>query len=296
MESIKIYDRVSKRIEIEKVYGAHALKFLYGGNRFGTWFNHILSKNAFFSHFYGLLMKSSFSKRLIFPFIEDYSIDILEFEDTICSFASFNDFFIRKLKKEARPIHSSEAIIPADGRYYFFSHLDDMAEFLVKGKKFNVESLLRDETLAKNYLDGSIIFARLCPVDYHRFHFPCDGIVGPSKLINGYYYSVNPLSVRKNMEIFSENKRMVTEIESPIFGKVLFIEIGATNVGSIHQTYTPNSFCQKGSEKGYFSFGGSALIILFQKNKIAIDQDLLDATKKEIEIRCLMGQSMGQPY
>ncbi len=87
---------------------------------------------------------------------------------------------------------------------------------------------------------------------------------------------------------------MITELFTEQFGKVLYLEIGATNVGSIHQTYSPNTFCVKGAEKGYFSFGASSLILLFKKDAIRFDQDLLDAMKSGLEIRCLMGQSMGK--
>lgn len=294
METIKYYDRISKKIEIEKVYGARTLKFLYGKSLLGKWIRNILSKNAFFSHIYGKFMKSSFSKRLIFPFIENYFVDILEFENTICSFSSFNDFFIRKLKKASRPIHSQDAVIPADGRYYFFSNIDQTTDFIVKGEKLNLKNLLNNEEYALRYREGSLVIGRLCPMDYHRFHFPCDGNISPARLINGYYYSVNPISIKKNIHIFCQNKRMITEIDSPIFGKVLLIEIGATNVGTIHQTYQPNRYYLKGDEKGYFSFGGSALILLFEKDKVKFDDDLLKATQNRMEIRCLMGQSMGQ--
>ena len=85
-------------------------------------------------------------------------------------------------------------------------------------------------------------------------------------------------------------------MNSKDFGKVLFLEIGATFVGAIHQTYTPNKPHQKGDEKGYFSFGGSSLILLFQKGKIQFDPDLLHATSQGVEIKCLMGQSMGKTY
>jgi phosphatidylserine decarboxylase len=73
----------------------------------------------------------------------------------------------------------------------------------------------------------------------------------------------------------------------------LFLEIGATCVGAIHQTYTPEVLTSKGAEKGYFSFGGSSLILLFPPNTIRFDEDLIKATAQNIEIRCLMGQQMG---
>ncbi|MEC7838936.1 MAG: archaetidylserine decarboxylase [Chlamydiota bacterium] len=238
-------------------------------------------------------MNSRWSKCKIQPFIEKYSIDVFEFKDPISSYHSFNDFFIRKLKLESRPIHFNDAVIPADGRYYFYSDISKVDGFIVKGEKFDVDSLLQDTQLANRYKDASVVLARLCPVDYHRYHFPCDCTPSVAKIINGYLYSVNPIAIKQNIHIFAKNKRAVTEFETDKFGKVLFLEIGATNVGSINQTYVPGNTYSKGEEKGYFSFGGSALIILFEQGSIQFDQDLLDATKNGFEIRCLMGQSMG---
>ena len=134
---------------------------------------------------------------------------------------------------------------------------------------------------------------RLCPSDYHRFHFPCDCVPGQTRLINGWLYSVNPLAIKNNLDIFTQNKRTLCELETNRFGKILYLEIGATNVGSIQQTYEPFEKQPKGAEKGYFEFGGSSLILLFAKGMIQFDQDLLDATEAGLEMRCLMGQQMG---
>ena len=211
-------------------------------------------------------------------------------------FSSFNDFFIRQLKKEARPIapDPSTAIIPADGRYYFYQEIHLSQGFVIKDKKFDLAALLQSESLAAAYREGSMLIARLCPSDYHRFHFPCDGQPTSSELINGWLYSVNPVAIKKNLDIFTQNKRTLCTIQSPLFGPVLYLEVGATCVGSIQQTYPVDQNCLKGMEKGYFEFGGSCLILLFVKGSIQFDADLIQATKAGLEIRCLMGQSMGK--
>ena len=138
-----------------------------------------------------------------------------------------------------------------------------------------------------------MVIGRLCPTDCHRFYFPCDCIPGETTCINGWLYSVNPISLRKNIHILTQNKRTICELETQNFGKILYLEVGATNVGSIHQTYTPKKHHPKGSEKGYFSFGASVIILLFEPNKIKIADDLLAAFAKQIEDRCLIGQEMG---
>lgn len=296
--SILYIDRITKKRETEQVYGAQALHFLYGEGKFNLLSKPLLkfvSKNPLFSQLFGFWQKQPRTKRNILPFIQKYGVDASEFLDPVDAFPSFNDFFIRKLKTEARPIAPGEnvAIIPADGRYYFYQHLDRTDGFIVKGEKFCLSSLLEDEALAAHYEQGSMVIARLCPTDYHRYHFPVDCTPSETRLINGWLYSVNPIALRKNIHIFTQNKRCVTVLDTEKFGKVLFVEIGATSVGSMIQTYEPNKPTRKGAEKGYFSFGASSLILLFEPNTILFDEDLVAATGEGLEMRCLLGQSLG---
>lgn len=299
MPPIYYIDRAAPKRCEEKVYGASFLRLLYGDcllSRIGgNSLAFLLARIPFISAFYGYLQNLPSSAKNIAPFIEEFDIDTTEFAKDPSTFSSFNDFFTRKLKPNARPLAPGDqtAVIPADGRYLFFQNIRKSDGFAVKGKKFHLVNLLQDEALAAEYEDGAMVIARLCPTDYHRFHFPCDCKAGKTTLINGQLHSVNPWAIKKNIEIFTENKRTLCTLQTDSFGKILFLEIGATCVGAIHETYKEDSFHAKGDEKGYFSFGGSSLILLFPPNKIIFDQDLLDATAQQIEIKCLMGQSMG---
>ncbi|MBA3957304.1 MAG: phosphatidylserine decarboxylase [Parachlamydiaceae bacterium] len=298
MDPIIYIDRTTGKEEIEHVYAAAALKFIYGDEATSRYLGmpllHMFVKNPIFSAVYGFWQKQRWTKRKIAPFIEMFHVDPSEFFEQVDQFDSFNDFFIRKLKPEARPLAAADAIIPADGRYLFHPNISEAEGFFVKGEKFDLTSLLEDAQLASRYTQGSIVMGRLCPTDYHRYHFPCDCIPGETRLINGWLYSVNPVAIKKDIHIFTKNKRAICELHSEQFGRVLFIEIGATNVGSINQTYTPNASHSKGDEKGFFSFGASSLILLFEPGRIVFDQDLLAATAAGHEIKCLMGQSMGK--
>ncbi|MBA2726977.1 MAG: phosphatidylserine decarboxylase [Parachlamydiaceae bacterium] len=300
MPPIKYIDRVSGKKEIDKVYAEAALRFFYGdgisSRFFGRPINYLWARNPIFSSMYGWWQSLSCTKRNVRTFIERYGVDASEFEDSVDSFSSFNEFFIRKLKASARPIAAGNgvAVIPADGRYLFFPNIQTSEGFLVKGKKFNLSTLLDNENLPEDYREGTMVIARLCPSDYHRFHFPCDSTPNAAELINGWLYSVNPIAIKRDIDIFTQNKRTLTHLDGSPFGKVLYIEVGATNVGSITQTYAPNQFQAKGKEKGYFSFGASTLILLFPPNSIVLDSDLLAASHQGIEIKCLMGQSMGK--
>jgi phosphatidylserine decarboxylase len=298
MDYIHYSDRATGKQEVEKVYFEGIIRFLYGksllSRTLGRFLVQTMAKWPFFSWLYGYFQKLPFSKRKIEPFIKRYNVDSTEFQDPVTAFSSFNDFFIRKLKPECRPFAQSPAIIPADGRYRFYNDLSENQIFSVKNKDFSLATLLRDENKAAKFINGSLVIARLCPTDCHRFYFPIDCTPQASHLINGMLYSVNPIAIKDNPWIYCTNRRVVTYLESEHFGTVAFLEIGATNVGSIIQTYTPNKPYKKGEEKGYFSFGGSALIMLFEPKSIHFDPDLLEFMKSRIEIRCLIGQSLGK--
>lgn len=300
MTEITFLDRKTKREEKEKVYGQFFIEMLYGEKWLARFFSFFLlpffSRISFLSQLYGYFQKSSMSRFKVKPFVQAYQIDPSEFLEPLDRFVSFNDFFIRRLKPECRPIadENDVAILPADARYLVFQNIETVDGFWVKGKKFALEDLLQNEQLATSYAQGAMVIARLCPVDYHRFHFPCQCTPGVAQSINGPLFSVNPMALKRNIEILSENKRMITELQTQQFGKIQYIEVGATYVGSIQQTYAPSRPYAKGEEKGYFSFGGSCLILLFEPGKIAFDQDLIDTSMKKIEARGLLGQSLGR--
>ncbi len=299
MKAINVINRETGNPEKEQVYGSLAIDLLYSDHSIYKWLGaplrYLTTNYSFFSYLFGLYQDISFSKRKIEPFIKTYQIDTSEFLKKTDEFISFNDFFTRKLKPECRQINSNPniAVIPADGRYLCYQSIDKADGFVIKEEKFQIDKLLNNNTLVKKYTNGSMVIARLCPTDYHRFHFPCDCTPGISRFIHGFLYSVNPKAIKHNIHIFTENKRTICELKTNKFGRVLFIEIGATNVGSINQTYHPNSSHKKGDEKGYFSFGASSLILLFEPNTVQFDKDLLKYSENHQEVKCKMGQSLG---
>ena len=130
--------------------------------------------------------------------------------------------------------------------------------------KFSLEELLGEAGLASEFSGGSMVISRLCPTDYHRFHFPVAGVPKESTLINGWLYSVSPVALRRNIRYLVENKRMMTVIETVEFGRVIMLEVGATNVGSIRQGFVPGRVVVEGEEKGLFDVpGGSCVITVF---------------------------------
>jgi len=287
-------DRASQKTLKEEVYFEGAIRFLYRNNLLCRTLLFLICRFSFCSYLFGKLQRLPSSKKKIRPFVENFHVDPSEFEKPLEAFTSFNDFFIRELKKEARPLSLAKALIPADGKYLVFDSLDAGTPFFIKKEWLNIDLLLKDDPKATLFQNGaSCVLARLTPKDCHRYYFPVSGAPSAPSLIKGPLYSVSPIATRTQPSIFSQNKRTLVHIDSPLFGTVSMITIGATNVGSIHETFQPNQFYEKGDEKGYFSFGGSSIILLFEKGRIQFDEDLIKASKEGLETQCLIGQSLG---
>jgi len=152
-----------------------------------------------------------------------------------------------------------------------------------KEKIFNLPDTLQDEKLEKEFNDGVLVICRLAPQDYHRFHTPVEGKIKSFKPHDGTYFTVNPIAVRETIDVYTENKRTVMVLESPQFGNVVFIAVGATLVGSIFWTKKEGDYVKKGDELGYFAFGGSTVLLLFKQGTIELDEDLVINSQKPIE-------------
>lgn len=143
-------------------------------------------------------------------------------------------------------------------------------------------------------MKGTCLILRLSSTDCHRFHFIDNGICKETKKIKGDYYSVSPIALKAVTELFCKNKREWSIFQSDSFGDVLCIEVGATCVGSIIQTYTPSKRVKKGEEKGFFKFGGSTIILFFENGKVKIDEDIIDQTNRGYETSIVMGEKIGE--
>lgn len=291
---IKVFNRKEKIYDIEKVAGDNYLKWIYS-SPVGLNFLELMVKKKFFSKLYGKYCDSKHSAKKVSKFIDDFNINEKEFTLKKSDFKSFNDFFYRKLNNDARPIINDENILisPADGRLFAYENIDIHNLIQVKGLTYSLDELLKNTELAEKYIGGTCLLFRLAPVDYHRFHFIDDGVCEEAVKISGSYYSVNPIALEKVPKLFCENKREYSIFHSKHFGDVLYVDVGATCVGSIIQTYNPNEDVIKGDEKGYFKFGGSTIILFFEKDKIIVDKDIVEQTQKGFECKVLMGEKIG---
>jgi phosphatidylserine decarboxylase len=291
---IQYFNRYTGCLETERIYGERFLRRTYG-NPLGRLAVHAVFKRSVFSRWYGWRMNAASSRAKVVPFIAHFAVDPREFADAPESYRTFNEFFYRKLKPSARPIDPdpNAAVFPADGRHLGFQDASKMDGVLVKGAAFDLGRLLGDAALVAQFREGTLVLSRLCPVDYHRYHFPVAGVPEAPRLINGPLLSVSPIAQRQNIHIFTENKRAVTRIASAEFGTVLMLEVGATCVGSFAYTFTPGQPVAKGAEKGFFKFGGSATITIFERGRVRLAEDLLQHSARRVELYAHMGDRLG---
>jgi len=292
-QEILFHDRYENRLRSEAIFGEKPLRWAYE-TALGRLCLEGVIKRRWFSRLYGRWADTRHSAREIAPFLARFGVDPDEFLDSPESFRSFNEFFSRRLRPEARPLAPGPdtVVFPANGRHLLVPDLSRHSTIYAKDRCFDLSTFLGDAALAEQFAGGSAILSRLCPTDYHRFHFPLDGQCGLPRLINGSLYSVNPIALARSLRFLHENKRRVTEIQNPRIGKYLFLEIGATNVGSIVDTAAVGPVL-RGEEKGYFRFGGSMVATLFLPGTLHPAEDLAGQSADGIELYARMGDRMG---
>lgn len=301
---VLLQNRETGKLEVEQIKGnvKVAMRLLYG-NRSGRWLSSkVRWKNWVLQRLTvrkGQQFDEPQSARFIQGFVDFYGIDLEEVRDDLASFTTFNQFFYRHLRDGARPIDApaldAVAVSPADCRLVVFTSVECTTRLWVKGAAFTVEALLQNDQLAARFSSScSVVIARLAPQDYHRFHSPVSGTLGDFVSIGGTYHTVNPMAVKRPIDVFCSNRRVYTTIDSPDFGLVAFVAVGAVMVGSITMTAEEHSHVQKGDELGYFAFGGSTVILLFEPDSIAFDPDLLTNSAKPLETLIRMGNRIGQ--
>lgn len=243
-----------------------------------------------FSRLAGNLLNTKLSCLLIRPFIRANSIDMTDFEKT--SYSSYNDFFTRRIRPGARTICGDDItlISPCDC-YASAYEITNGQTFDVKHTSYTLRSLLRSQKLARHFQGGYALILRLTVSDYHRYAYAVSGTQSKNYRIPGKLHTVNPIA-GDYYPIYKENAREYTVIHSPQFGDVVQMEVGALMVGKI-VNHKESGAVTRGEEKGYFEFGGSTIILLLQKDKAVIRDDLLSNTAAGYETQIRLGDALG---
>jgi len=300
---IQIFNRRENRMEIEKVYGDRMVKFAYGtsiGRLLGPF---IASKML--SQYYGKSQDTLKSAQKVPPFLKTFNIQIDQYEKGSfkenpieTSYQSFNEFFIRKFRQGQRTFTGNDHAMGAfaEARYFGHASMRDDLTVPVKGSMLRAIDLIGDRAVAEDFIGGPLMIARLCPVDYHRYHYPDDGKTLKAFTIPGDLHSVNPLALKYRQDIFIKNERRVSILETAHFGKLAYIEVGATCVGKIVQSFDESKSFNKGNEKGYFLFGGSTVVLCGEKGKWMPSEDMLNNTQAGVETYIQLGDVVAQTF
>lgn len=291
---IPLYNRQTRKIENECIFEVNFMVFIYD-TYFGGLLEEYLFKRVWFSKLYGKIQQSGRSKKKIADFVLKYEIDTRELDKPLSEYSNFNAFFIRKFKENIRHINFDPhtLISPCDARLMVYP-ISDSANIKIKKNLYSVEQLLQNKQLADKYCQGTCLVYRLAPMDYHRFIYLDDGYETQRININGFLHSVSPIAQNKLAAVFSENVRQYSVLKTINFGDVIQIEVGAMVVGKIKQHNVLGGHFNRGKEKGYFEFGGSTIVLLFKKEQIEIEDDILEHSSTNIETLVKMGEAVGK--
>lgn len=291
---IILYNRRTGCTEHEQVCGRKWMDLFYG-TRVGRGLTRSLLCRPMISKIYGRIQNSALSRSKIQPFIEQFNVDLEEAHVPPQGFKSFNDFFIRALKSQARPLAADpQALIsPADSRLQMF-RIENETRLTVKGTALTLPQLLNTATLEPSFEGGLCLIFRLAPSDYHRFGYIDNGVQGPVQTIHGPLHSVNPLALKHKPDIHCTNFRQWCYQRSSQLGTVIQCEVGAMMVGSIVQHQPNGGYCRRGLEKGYFQFGGSTVIVIIEPDRVVMDEDIAHYSAQGIETQVRYGEQVGK--
>ena len=232
-------------------------------------------------------LDSPLSCSLIQPFARKNQITLSDYQ--LDDVHSFNDFFSRKIKLGLRPIdrNSGNLIAPCDGLLSVWKIQKDTV-LPVKQSSYTLTELLRDKRLAARYEDGYCLVFRLCVNHYHRYSYVDSGRKSGNRHIPGMLHTVRPIAL-KALPVFTENSREYTLIQTSHHGTLLQMEVGAMLVGRIVNHHGACAVT-RGEEKGYFQYGGSTVIVLVEKDRITVREDLLANASTGIETPVKLGE------
>lgn len=235
-------------------------------------------------------MNSWLSRGMIKGFIEKNQIDMDRYEEG--PFRCYNAFFSRRLRRGIAMDEDPKSLIsPCDAKLSVY-RIDRESRFSIKGTDYSIAELLRDSELAEMYQGGLCLIFRLTVDDYHRYCYVDSGTKGPNIFIPGKLHTVQPIALERH-DIYKENCREYTVMDTDHFGRAVQVEVGALMVGKIDNFKQDGSF-QKGEEKGMFQFGGSTIVLLLQEGCVRMDRELLDNTGNNLETIVKIGESIGR--
>jgi len=251
----------------------------------------LVFRSKLFSQTMGYIFRSPFWRFLIRPLCRLYSISLDSYIMPEWSFQTLNDFFIRHKKSSflSFPIETSLGS-PADACVEIFRDISVTDQYCIKGYKAKLVDIFWPDIA--DFEGGDVCFCRLRFSDYHRFHFIDSGEIISSIDRDGPLYSVDQSVLDTGLWV--HNKSHLMRLRTNNFGEILWLEVGATNVGSITNHKKIGDDFSRGEEKWYFELGWSAILLVFQKKRIQWSSHLLEKTLQKEELEVTVGTILGQ--
>ncbi len=246
-----------------------------------------LSSRKFVAKIVGRFAKSKASRFLIPKFAKAYHIEVALAEKEITQYQSLNDFFTRRLKKDARPIDTNESslVSPVDARIMGMGKVEADRLYNIKGQDYSIKELLHDNPRMIKYQNGFYYILYLSPTDYHRIHSPVTGRIVEKEHVAGKVYPVHEKSLLHISKVLSRNERLTTFIEHT-YGEIAVVKVGAMNVSSIQYVDLHSDELVRGEELAYFEFG-STVVLVMEEGTFTPDDSL------KVGDMVLMGSSLG---
>jgi phosphatidylserine decarboxylase len=239
--------------------------------------------------------------------VRTYKVDLSEAQHSEAEhYNTFNAFFTRSLKPDARPIcnHSSDIASPADGRISAIGQINEGQVYQAKGHDYSLLELLGgDADAAAKLENGRFVTVYLSPRDYHRLHMPLTGLLRSQTHVPGRLFSVAPHTVNTVPRLFARNERVIAQFDTDD-GLMALVLVGAINVAAIETVWaglvTPPQKKQishidytgeermtllRGEEMGRFNMGSTIIVLLENKARWRLDMQNGDALN--------MGQLLG---
>lgn len=256
--------------------------------------HHLLPKHALtrFAGFMAEIKIPAIKNYLIGDFIAKYGVNMSEArEEDPTRYSCFNDFFIRHLKPEARPLANCDIVSPVDGTVSEMGRIEQGQLIQAKGKTYSVEEFLAcDRSLSDLFLHGQFATLYLSPKDYHRIHMPISATLRNMIYVPGQLFSVQPQSARTIPRLFARNERLVVFFDTPA-GLMAMVLVGATIVGAIgtswhgdlkrsktlrHFDYQNSGHANlvQGEEMGYFKLGSTVVLLFANGDNLAWEDGL----------------------
>jgi phosphatidylserine decarboxylase len=289
---LRVWDRTSRKIVNEFMEDSKSTYEARPGRSPTQW----LESEPLYDWLVSAWNNSRFSVRKIEPFIKKHHIDMSEFEPVI--YRSYAEFFTRRFKpgKRSFPRTLGEMGAFAEARYFGWSNVTSGQRFPIKGKSLDPDAILgqKSKTYAQFFEGGPVIMARLAPVDYHHLHYPDSGATVDHYHEGRPIWTINWRALQSKDDILIKNERCIHILQTDNFGRLGFVEIGAMTVGRIVQVHAIDKPYERGEEKSFFCFGGSAVILFGEPGRWLPSQDILANTKNKVETRVLLGEPIAR--